>query len=210
MESFHIRFIGIFAFLLSFMPFGWAQIIENPANPVAKNAGRVLNLSEVWRITDEGGEFFFQSPRWLQIANDGTIFVVDDREFLKFSADGKFLKNIFKSGQGPGEIGGTFMYSLQDRDVFIQDLNSWRFWRADFDGIFQEQIDLKDMNPGYFLGIVPDGFLFQRVVWPPRSEWTGRLVDVPYVVDFQPKDGSEIREVDRFHPRAFLSGGSAT
>ncbi|NTV80139.1 MAG: hypothetical protein HGA24_01765 [Candidatus Aminicenantes bacterium] len=35
-------------------------------------------------------------------------------------------------------------------------------------------------------------------------------MDVPYVVDFQPKDGSEIREVDRFHPRAFLSGGSAT
>jgi len=195
---------------LSVYTLGFGQIIENPAKPTAKNAGRVISLSEVWRITDKGGEFYFQSPRRLQIAVDGTIFVADDKEFLRFSADGKFIKNIFRSGQGPGEISGTFMYSIQGRDVFIQDLNSWRFWRSDFDGIFQEQIDLKNMNPGYFLGVVPDGFLFQRVIWPPRSEWTGRLVDVPYVVDFHHKDGAKIREIAKFNTKAFLSGGSAT
>lgn len=189
---------------------GFGQIVENPAKPTAKNAGRVLNLTEVWKITDKGGEFYFQSPRRLQIAFDGTIFVADEKEFLKFSADGKFLKNIFRGGQAPGEIGGTFFHSIQGRDVFIQDLNSWRFWRADFEGVFQEQIDLKKRDPGYLIGVVPDGFVFQRVIWPPRSEWTGRLVDVPYVVDLYPKDGSEIREVAKFNTKAFLSGGSAT
>lgn len=196
--------------LLSIGALGFGQIIENPAKPAAKNAGRVLGLSEVWRITDKGGEFYFQSPRRLQIASDGTIFVADEKEFLKFSADGKFLKNIYRGGQGPGEVSGTFFHSIQGPWLFIQDLNSWRFWRADFDGVFQEQIDLKKRDPGYLIGVVPDGFLFQRVIWPPRSEWTGRLVDVPYVVDFHPKDGSEIREVARFHTNAFLSGGSAT
>jgi hypothetical protein len=147
---------------LSVCALGFGQIIENPAKPPAKDAGRVIRLSEVWRITDQGGEFYFQSPRRLQIADDGTIFVADEKEFLRFSADGKFIKDLFKSGQGPGEIGGTFMYSIQGRDVFIQDLNSWRFWRADFDGIFQAQIDLKERNPGYLLGVVPGGFLFQR------------------------------------------------
>lgn len=202
--------LSILAGLLSAWSWGFGQIIENPAKPTAKNAGRVLDLSEVWRITDEGGEFYFQSPRRLQIAFDGTIFVADEKEFLKFSADGKFLRNIFRGGQGPGEIGGTFFHSIQDRDIFIQDLNSWRFWRADFDGVFKEQIDLKKRDPGYLIGAIPDGFLFQRVIWPPRSEWTGRLVDVPYVVDLYPKDGSGNREVGRFPTKAFLSGGSAT
>jgi hypothetical protein len=196
--------------LLSICASGFGQIIDNPAKPIAKNAGRLLDLAKVWTITDKEGEFYFQSPGRLQIAGDGTIFVADDKEFLRFSADGKFLKNIFRNGQGPGEIGGAFVYSIEGRDVFIQDLKSWRFWRADFDGIFQEQIDLKDMNPGFFLGTVADGFLFQRVIWPPRSEWTGRLVDVPYVVDFHHKDGSKAREIARFNTRDFLSGRSAT
>jgi hypothetical protein len=210
MNGKRIRIATIIAFLLSISAVSWTQVIENPAKPTAKNADRVLNLTEVWRITDKGGEFYFQSPRRLQIAFDGTIFVADEKEFLRFSADGKFLKNIYKGGQGPGEIGGTFFYSILGRELFIQDLNSWRFWRADFDGVFQEQINLKKRDAGYLIGVVPGGFLFQRVIWPPRSEWTGRLVDVPYVVDFHPKDGSEIREVARFNTRAFLSGGSAT
>jgi hypothetical protein len=202
-----VVFLGI---LLLPLVAGLAQIVENPAKPTAKNAGRVLNLTEVWRITDKGGEFYFQSPRRLQIAFDGTIFVADEKEFLRFSADGKFLKNIYKGGQGPGEIGGTFFHSILGRELFIQDLNSWRLWRTDLNGVFQEQINLKKRDAGYLIGVVPEGFLFQRVIWPPRSEWTGRLVDVPYVVDLHPKDGSEIREVARFNGRAFLSGGSAT
>jgi len=196
--------------LLLVCALGFGQIIENPARPTAKNAGRALNLTEVWRITDKGSEFYFQSPQRLQIASDGTIFVADEKEFLTFSADGKFLKNIYRGGQGPGEIGGTFFHSIQGRDVFIQDLNSWRFWRADFDGVFQEQIELKKRDPGYLVGVVPNGFLFQRVIWPPRSEWTGRLVDVPYVIDLHPRDGSEIREVASFSTKAFLSGRSGT
>ena len=203
-------FLVVLVGWLSVCALGFGQIIENPTKPTAKNAGRVLGLSEVWRITDKGGEFYFQGPRGLQIAFDGTIFVADEKEFLKFSADGRFLKNIYRGGQGPGEISGTFFHQIQGRELFIQDLNSWRLWRSDFDGIFQEQIDLKKMDPGYMIGVVPEGFLFQRVIWPPRSEWTGRLVDVPCVVDFHPKDGSEIREVARFHTKAFLSGRSAT
>ncbi len=204
------RLATIIALLFAISAVGRSQVIENPAKPMAANAGRILDLSEVWRITDKGGEFYFQSPRRLQIASDGTTFVADEKEFLKCSANGKFLKNIYKGGQGPGEIGGTFFYSILGRDLFIQDLNSWRLWRADFDGVFQEQIDLKKRDPGYLIGVVPDGLVFQRVIWPPRSEWTGRLVDVPYVVDLYPKDGSEIREVARFNTKAFLSGGSAT
>lgn len=189
---------------------GFGQVIENPTKPTAKDAGRVLKLTEVWRIKDEGGEFYFQYPHNLQVSADGSIFLADREEFLKFSPEGKFLKNIYKKGQGPGEIEDSFMYFIRGRDIFIQDLNSRRFWRADFDGILQEQVVLKSKDSIVFIGIVPDGFLFLKVVWPPRSDWTGKLVEVLHVIDFVAKDGSEIRDIATFRPKSFLSPQSAT
>jgi|GEM_PF-5516105 hypothetical protein len=44
------------------------QIIENPDKPLARNAGRILKLQEVWRITDEGGRFYFKAPSNLEVA----------------------------------------------------------------------------------------------------------------------------------------------
>jgi hypothetical protein len=54
------------------------QIVENPAKPLNPNAGRVITLSEVLRITDEGtDQYYFEYPERLHIAPDGSIFVLD-------------------------------------------------------------------------------------------------------------------------------------
>ena len=37
-------------------------VIENPATPLAKNAGRVVALKEVLRIKDEGEAYYFKYP----------------------------------------------------------------------------------------------------------------------------------------------------
>lgn len=37
----------------------------------------VAELTEVWRITDDSGKFFFQYPGDLQVAADGSIFLLD-------------------------------------------------------------------------------------------------------------------------------------
>jgi len=76
--------------LLSVCALGFGQIMENPVKPTSKNAGRVLGLSEVWRITDEGDDFYFRSPHNLQIAADGSIFIAEREEFLRFTSEGKF------------------------------------------------------------------------------------------------------------------------
>jgi hypothetical protein len=202
--------LSLLIFLLSIPSVSIGQIIENPSRPLAKEAGRVLKLTEVWRITDERGDFYLQAPRNLQTATDGSIFIADNDEFLRFSADGNFIKDIFKKGQGPGEIGGSFMYFVQGRDVFIQDLSSWRLWRADFDGVFQEHIVIKNKDISVLIGVVPDGYIFIRMVWPPRSEWTGRMMEVLHYVDFFSKDGSDKRDFATFKTNAFLSPRSAT
>jgi hypothetical protein len=180
------------------------NIIENPAKPLAKDGGRALKLTEIWRIADEGGEFFFKYPDSLQIAADGSIFVADADQLLRFSQEGKFQKNLYKKGQGPGEIGDDFTYFVQGRDIFVQDMNSQRLWRADFDGIFQEQVNLKNKDYSGFLGVLPDGFLFLKAVWPPFEDRTGKLMEIIHTVAFVARDGSERRDVATFKPRRFL------
>jgi len=183
-------------------------VIENPAKPLAKDAGRVIALSEVWRVNDESGEFYFKYPHDLKIAEDGSIFLADTEQFLKFSADGKFLGNLYRKGQGPGEIGREFHYHPRGRDLFIQDMNSNRFWRADLDGIFQEQITLTNKDFRGFVGALPDGFLFLKSVWPPPEERTGRLLELLETVALVARDGSERRDIIVFKPREFLGVNS--
>lgn len=188
---------------------GFGQIVENSSKPSAKDAGRVLKLTEAWRITDKGGEFFFQFPNNLQVADDRTIFIADQKELLRFSPEGRFIKNIVRPGQGPGEIGEYFTYFLFGHDVFIQDMESQRFWRADFDGILQNQINLVSRDYRGFLGALPDGFLFLKTVWPPMSERTGKPMEVTHIVTFVSRDGLEQRDIGIFRPKDFLSPQSA-
>jgi len=180
-------------------------VIENPAKPKAENAGRVLALTEMWRITDDGGEFFFKYPHNLQIAKDGTVFLAEAEQFLKFAPDGKFARNLYRKGQGPGEIGREFDYFVQGHDLFIQDMNSRRFWRADLDGVFQEQITLANKDLRGFVGALPDGFLFLKSVWPPYEERTGRLMETLETVALVARDGSDRRDIITFKPREFLA-----
>jgi hypothetical protein len=180
-------------------------VIENPAKPLAKDAGRALKLTAVWRITDDGGEFFFKYPHNLQVAEDGTIFLAEGEQFLKFAADGKFVRNLYKKGQGPGEIGREFTYFVQGQDLFIQDMNSQRFWRADLNGVFQEQISLAHKDYGGFLGAIPDGFLFLKSVWPPFEKRTGKLMEILETVALVARDGTERRDVATFRHKVFLA-----
>jgi len=179
-------------------------IIENPAKPKAANAGRIIALAEVWRISDESGEFYFKYPHNLKIAEDGSIFLAEAEQFLKFSADGKFLGNLYKKGQGPGEIGREFYYHLRGPDLFVQDMNSGRFWRADLEGRFQESIILAGKDYHGFVGALPDGFLFLKTVWPPPNERTGKLMEILETVALVGPDGSERRDAATFRPKTFL------
>jgi hypothetical protein len=79
-------------------------VIENPATPLAKNAGRVVALKEVLRIKDEGEAYYFKYPYNLRVRGDGAIFVQEQEQLLHFDKNGGFVRNYFKKGQGPGEM----------------------------------------------------------------------------------------------------------
>jgi hypothetical protein len=192
-----------------FVPLAAQDIIENPDKPLAKDAGRILELRDEWVITDESGDFYFKGPYDLKVADDGSVFVVDEKQFLKFSPDGRFLKNLYKGGQGPGEIASWFAYRIEGSDLYILDGQSARFWRTDLDGEFKADIKLE--NGGYrnFLGALPEGFLFSKASHPAIEKLTAKLVEVPTTVCLINRAGKHVRDLYTFRPRSFYASRTA-
>jgi hypothetical protein len=80
--------------------------VDNPARALSKNAGRIVNLVEVLRIRDDGEAAVFKSPRFFKLGPDGSLHFVDFAEgdrIYRYSADGRLVRKLLKTGQGPGE-----------------------------------------------------------------------------------------------------------
>ena len=111
------------------------QIIDNPGRPATKDAGRTIPLQEVLRIKDEGKGFFFKLPWGLDVGPDGSIFVQDGLALYEFSSDGRFKKNLVKTGQGPGEITTEITdFLINDKSVLWFSAPSNKLVKTDYDG----------------------------------------------------------------------------
>ena len=58
-------------------------VIKNPAKPAKADAGRVIAIKEVLRITDAEGDFYFKNPGRIKIAPDESIFLTDFNNTIK-------------------------------------------------------------------------------------------------------------------------------
>jgi hypothetical protein len=111
------------------------QIVENPKKPPSPDAGRVVPLKEIARITDEAGKFFFVQPLAVFAGADGSIYVQEYKQFLKFDAMGKYLGNLLKRGEGPGEFNDNLTDVIVRRDdILFYSSNNLKFVRIDPEG----------------------------------------------------------------------------
>jgi hypothetical protein len=180
------------------------EIIQKPEKPLSSNAGRILKLEEMFRITDETGEFFFKWPSQLKIADDGSIFLADESQFLKFTSDGKFKKNIYKKGQGPGEIQSPFFsYHLQDEYIFIYDPTNVKIIFMDQEGELIEEFRLTERY-FQFIGLQGENFILTKYVWPDIEVQTGKVIEIPAKILFISKEGDIINECLGIPMKRFL------
>ncbi len=182
------------------------DIIENPAKSAAANAGRILALQEIWRVSDEGGAFFFKYPNRLRIAPDGTIFLQDDEELLKFSAEGKFLGNLFKKGQGPGEMSPRFSYMIDGRELVIYDSGLRRLWKADAEGRLLSEMPIEKTFRGFMIGMFGDNLVFWRDEDAPVGVKIPGFADVPVMVGLLSKDGKSEVDIQPFYFKRYIVG----
>ena len=180
------------------------EIIQNLKKPLSSEAGRILEIEEMFRITDDSGEFFFKWASNLQIADDDSIFLTDEDQFLKFTSDGKYLKNIFRKGQGPGEIQSSFFYyHLQEENIFVYDPMNTKIIFMDLEGKLIEEFKLAERYV-QFIGLWEDNFIFTKYSWPDIAERTGKFFDIPGKILLISKEGDIINECPGIPWKIFL------
>ncbi len=200
-----ILFISIFVFST------FAQeIIENPEKPLSENAGRIVELKEVMRIDDIGGDYYFQSPRNIKVAPDGSLFVIDREQLVHFDPNGKFIRNYFKNGEGPGEMQAISDYFFADNTLIVHDRRLRKILRFDFNGEFIREFRIHDLPIFTRLHFFYKNNYYFFLHRMPSTDGKALIIDVPYELIFAVEGGQEIEKLITFPVESFaVSSGGA-
>jgi len=181
------------------------QVIENPEEPLNKNAGRVLHLKEEMRVSDEQGGFYFKEPENIKIAPDGSIFVLDEEQFLKFDTQGKFVKNLFRKGQGPGEFMRIGNYLFDKDEIIIRQGRPNKIVRMDMEGNLIRDFRPEE-NVGRLIAYFNGRYVMARSSFPKLKKAGGEpeIIDVKWNVLFVDEDG-EVEKTDHYFPAKWFA-----
>ncbi len=201
----------ILAILILFC-FSFGQgVIENPEKPSGKDAGRVVELEEVLSIQDTGDEYYFKYPYNLKIAPDGSIFVLDwsSKLLARFDADGKFLRDYFREGQGPGELDSVGNYFFDDGSIVIYDARLQKILRLDFEGKIIKEFKVLRTARAFDFAFCNKAVYYFIQYNVPFESTKPTYVDVPYQLAVFNEDGKGTDPLASFSLSAYVvaSGG---
>ena len=149
------------------------EVVSNPAVPVHRNPGRVLKVREKLRIRDTGEGFYFKGPGSPEIAPDGSIFIMQFGQLLRFSNEGAFLGNLIKPGQGPGEIEMPLGYLIEDDGIDVVDGSVNKIVHMTLEGRYLDERrldqEVQRLTRGWYVGLQS---FWRRV--------SGVLADMPH------------------------------
>jgi hypothetical protein len=155
----------------------------------------VVALKEVARITDEKGKFFFVQPFNVLTGHDGSVYVQESQQLLKFDAQGRFVKNLLKKGQGPGELDDNLTdVIVREKDIVLWSSNNYKLIRLDLDGRLIEDKKLVQGFLGSLLGAFGGRYFFLRYeidAAKPRPRING-IFETPRRLVIVPENGEAV------------------
>ncbi len=187
-------------------------IIENPAKPLSEKAGRVVTLKEEMRIEDTGAGFFFKTPTRIRVSPRGNIFIKDGQEqALQFDPQGRFVRNLFKKGQGPGELTSLHdIWASPDRLYILG--QPPKILVYDYEGNLVRELPLRGGNlVGRFILADPANLLVYGPNFRNRAGSAG-FIDIPWDISEIAPDGASLKTIGSFPIRTFqeVQEGGAT
>jgi hypothetical protein len=192
-----------------------SQIIENPAKPKAANAGRVIVPEEVLAISDQGTrEYFFEVPRDLTIAPDGSLIVLDKNQVLQFDRAGEFVRNLYKQGQGPGEMSYVRVCLATDKNIIVHTESPSRLIFFDYAGRYEKEIPVRVLDGMTYRPktLLANGAMFYiQSADMPRVQGDPDYVDVPHTILALDATTNGTRELSSFSTRSYVvTAGNST
>ena len=185
------------------------QIIDNPKTPLNKKPGRILTLKEVMRIDGEGEGYYYSSANKLQIDGYGNIYIRDfsstyqKANFLAFSPNGQFLRDLYRQGEGPGEIQSAFDFTISESNIFVFDSIKRKIIILERNGKFMKEFKIKSDSSLELIGTFKDWLIFKRKDKPYEIK-TSRLYDKKNVIVFISKNGEQNKDFYTFVNKEFL------
>lgn len=181
------------------------KAVENPGKPSHPHAGRILKLKEELRITDEQGGYYFKNPHNIKISPDGNIFVCDEDQFLRFDDKGKFLANLFRKGQGPGEFGRMGNYLFHNEEIIAHQSSPNKIVRMDRSGEFF--MEFKPEKPtSRLLAEFDDKFVMGKSSFPQLKKSGGEpeIIDVNWNL-LHVFEGGKAEETAHYFPVKWIA-----
>jgi|GEM_PF-362468 len=130
------------------LPHAQVLLIENSSRPSGKNSGRVIELKPLLSVSDQPPHFFFKYPSEVKLSRRGDVFVLDDEEILQFDSSGKFLRNYFKKGQGPGEMQYVRDIAIDGENLAVFDSFPKKVCLFNFEGHLLSEFKISQLRAG--------------------------------------------------------------
>lgn len=180
--------------------------IKTPGKPKGKDPGRTMMLEEAMVIKDTGKNFYFKYPRNLKVAPDGSLFIQDREQFIQFGPDGKFVRNLFKMGQGPGEMQSAGNYFFDGEHIVVHEHRSDKILCFDFDGKFITDFRIQgETGLSWFLFSLEGTYYFLSSDRPVVK--TTSVVDIHQKLVEITQEGRETKELTEFPTVGFIAVG---
>ncbi|MCP4150687.1 MAG: 6-bladed beta-propeller, partial [bacterium] len=118
--------------------------------------GRQVALSEVLRITDEtkDAQYCVKSIANAKRAPDNHIIVQPGKQLYLFTKKGKYLKNLYKQGEGPGEMKWLESCRSHKGKILMCSLYPLKIIELSAEGNFIKEFRVKDKhNTGRLISV---------------------------------------------------------
>lgn len=180
------------------------EVIKNPAKLLNPDAGREVELEEVLRISDESGEFFFKNPRSIKVAPDGSIYIYDREQLIHLDKNGKFQKNLFVKGQGPGELTSISNYFFYQELLVIHNTRPNKIIWMDYEGKMVKEFTIYDLQ-----GSLSFCFFENKNYYFFKHEFqeTGgkpEIMDLPHQLYRVAQEGVEVNKLGSFPVKSLV------
>jgi hypothetical protein len=203
---------SIFAFItLTASGAAGQTVINNPYTPRNPNSGRTRTLTPVVTITDEGGAYYFKRPSLVQLGPDGSIYVADQEQLLRFDSQGRFVRNYFRKGQGPGELSWISGFSVVDGTLVIHNVTPSKIVRFDLEGRLLSDSPATATGGSLWIREAAGriSYLIMRG-WPDRGQIKGSegIIDQPNSIISMGLEKGASKIIGDFPTRVFIRSGA--